>query len=244
MSTREEQLEQERNLLEELREFDTPSITNAVATYSKEEKSCLGLYHPWREKWYTDQTLKCCYPELGRVDGYVVTCTYGLPDPTYRRLGLIDVLKAIEASPKPVILAVKQNFPEDIKNKNGLLGGNMMTAFRSAGVVGVLTDGPSRDVDEVRNLGIQYMLTGVCAGHGYFALESVNTPVEICGMLLSSGEMVHMDENGAVKFPRDRMKDILECSRIRRDDEVIKQKKMAEAHDAESIAKIMSGLYD
>lgn len=244
MDVQSEQLQSEEELLEELKQFDTPSITNAVATYSKDEKNCLGLYHPWREKWYTNQTLRCLYPELGRVAGYAVTCTYGLPDPDFQRLGLVDVLRAIQASPKPVVLAVRQNFPDDIKMKNGLLGGNMMTAFKAAGAVGVLSDGPSRDVDEVRSLGIQYMLTGVCAGHGYFALESVNTPVEICGMGVCPGEIIHMDENGAVKFPRGAIPKILEYSRNRQRIEQERQKRMSRTHDAEEIAKIMSGIYD
>lgn len=33
--------------LEKLKQFDTPSITNVVATYPDKEY-CLGLYHPWR----------------------------------------------------------------------------------------------------------------------------------------------------------------------------------------------------
>ena len=23
---------------------------------------CLGLYNPWTENWYTDQTIRCMYP--------------------------------------------------------------------------------------------------------------------------------------------------------------------------------------
>ena len=36
--------------LEKLKQFDTPSITNVVATYPDKEY-CLGLYHPWRGQW-------------------------------------------------------------------------------------------------------------------------------------------------------------------------------------------------
>ncbi len=37
----------EREILEKLKGFDTPSITNVVATYPK-NPLCLGLYEPWR----------------------------------------------------------------------------------------------------------------------------------------------------------------------------------------------------
>jgi 4-hydroxy-4-methyl-2-oxoglutarate aldolase len=234
----------EQEVLEKLKNFDTPSITNVVATYPSDKENCLGLYHPWEGKWYTDQRLKCIFPEVGRKAGYVITCVYGMPDPCYTRLGFGDLLKAIENSPKPVVLAVKQNLPELIKNRNGLLGGNMMTAFKSMGVVGVISDGPSRDVDEIRPMGIQYMLTGICAGHGDFALQAVNVPVEICGMDVCPGEIVHMDENGAVKFPREKLDDVLTRAQRLQIIEATKQKLMSQTHDAEKIAKIMIGLYD
>ena len=52
--------------LEKLKQFDTPSITNVVATYPDKEY-CLGLYHPWRGQWYTDERARVMYPELGRT---------------------------------------------------------------------------------------------------------------------------------------------------------------------------------
>ena len=123
-----EQLKREQEIMEELKKFDTPSITNVVATDPNDD-NCLGLYHPWNGDWYTDQTCKCMFPELGRLCGYAVTCEYALPDPCYSRgTNVGDVFNAILASPKPVILVVKQSLPEKIKNRNGLLGGNMMTA--------------------------------------------------------------------------------------------------------------------
>ena len=92
-------------MLADLKKFDTPSITNVVATYP-DHPLCLGLYNPWWENWYTDQSIKCMYPELGRTVGYAVTCVYGLPDPNYNRLSFMDVVEALDASPKPTILVL------------------------------------------------------------------------------------------------------------------------------------------
>ena len=50
-------------MIAKLKNFDTPSITNVVATYPN-HPLCLGLYNPWRENWYTDQSLRCMYPAL------------------------------------------------------------------------------------------------------------------------------------------------------------------------------------
>lgn len=229
--------------LEKLREFDTPSITNVVATYPGKDY-CLGLYDPWVESWYTNQKAKVIYPNLKPVAGYAVTCTYGLPDPEYQRLSFSDVLKAVDSVNAPVILIVKQQFPKRIKNKNGLLGGNMMTALKSLGVVGVISDGPSRDIDEIRPLNMQYMLSGVCPGHGKWALKSINTPVKVFDMMVAPGDIVHMDENGAVKFPADYLDEVIERAEKLSVLESNRQKKMRETTDVEKIIDIMAGIYD
>ena len=234
---------QELEILEELKQFDTPTITNVVATYPG-APTCLNLYHPWDTNWYTDQRLKLMFPELGRTCGFAVTCTYGLPDPSVPAgPGMAELLHALSQSPKPAILLIKQDFPERIKGKVGLCGGNMATAFRSVGCAGIISDGPSRDLGEVREIGLQYMLTGASAGHGPMALKSVNTPVEICGMEVSPGEIVHMDENGAVKFPRAYLADVLElCRRLSREEEQ-KMSMLASTSDPDRLARYMAGNY-
>lgn len=231
--------------IEALQKYDTPSITNVVATYPG-KSTCMGLYHPWETDWYTDQSLKCMFPELGPRAGYVVTCVYGMVDPSFKQLGFVDVLRAIKASPKPVILAVKQNFPPHLKDKIGLMGGNMMTAFKTAGVVGVLSDGPSRDLDEVRPIGLQYMLTGLTPGHGDMAVQAVNVPVTICGMAVAPGECVHMDSTGAVKFPAQFIDEIDRRCAESVADEAKMQKLMRECDpdDVERLGRLIGGIYD
>ena len=119
-----------------------------------------------------------------------------------------------------------------------------MTAFQSAGCTGVISDGPSRDVDEIRPMGIQYMLTGVTPGHGDFAVHQVGSPVEVCGMAVATGEIIHMDENGAVKFPREILAEIPERAEKILAKEAKRQSMMRKAGSVEEIGKIMSGFYD
>ncbi len=92
------------------------------------------------------------FPEIGPKAGYAVTVRYGMPDARFERLDFGDVLRAIDASPKPVIVVMEQALPEHIKNKNGLSGGNMTTAMKRLGCVGVVSDGPSRDMHEIRDM--------------------------------------------------------------------------------------------
>lgn len=227
-------------MLEELCQFDTPSITNVVATYPT-SPLCLGLYNPWTENWYTDQTLRCMYSELGARCGYAVTCVYGLPDPNYNRLTFMDVLDALDAMPKPTVLVLQQKFPPEIAGKVGLAGGNMVSAMRAIGCIGLISNGPSRDVDEIRPMSFQYMLTGISPGHGAQAVQAVNTPVSVCGMDVAPGEIIHMDENGACKFPADKLQAVLENVRKLRDEEAERMARLQAATSAAELRAIMSG---
>ena len=226
--------------LEELKNFDTPSITNVVATYPN-NPLCLGLYNPWTENWYTDQTIRCMYPELGRTVGYAITCVFGLPDPDYDRLTFMDVVDALDASPKPTVLILEQKFPPEIAGKVGLSGGNMTSAMKAIGCVGCISNGPSRDIDEIRPMQFQYMLSGVCAGHGGMAVRAVNVPVSVGGMDVSPGEIIHMDENGAVKFPSDKLDAVLNNVRQLQQEEEARMSALQKAKNAAEVRAIFAG---
>ena len=197
----------DRAMLEKLKRFDTPSITNVIATYPG-NPLCLGLYEPWRQNWYTDQSIHCIYPELGALAGYAVTVVYSLPNPRFQRLSFNDLIDAFEKSKKPVIVVIKQDFPPEIQAKVGLCGGQMTTRFKACGAIGVVTNGPSRDIDEIRPMKFQYLMSGVTPGHGETAISAINVPVSVAGMDVAPGEIIHMDENGACKFPADRLADV------------------------------------
>src|ERR1035437_4418002 len=145
----------------ELSKIDTPTITNVVATYPR-NPLCLGLYNPWTENWYTGASIRCMYPELGAVIGYAVTCVFGLPDPNFPgRLTYMDVVDALYAARKPTILVIQQKWPAELMMKAGLVGELMATSMRSLGCVGLLSNGPSRDIDAARRLRFQMLLGGV-----------------------------------------------------------------------------------
>ena len=227
-------------ILKALHEFDTPSITNVVATYPS-NPLCLGLYNPWTENWYTDQSIRCMYPELGALAGYAVTCVYGLPDPGFSRLSFMDVVDALDASPKPTVLVLQQKFPPELAGRVGLAGGNMTSAMKAVGCVGCVSNGPSRDIDEIRPMAFQYLLSGVTPGHGPMAVRAVNVSVSVAGMDVAPGEIVHMDENGAVKFPADKLQVVLKNVRKLRDQEAARMGALQHATSAAEVRAIFAG---
>ena len=228
----------EEEMLEKLRGFNTPTVGNIVATYPN-NPLCLGLYEPWGTNWYTDQSVRCIYPELGRLVGYVVTVVYGLPDPNFNRLSMKDLVAALAKSKKPSIIVIKQDFPPEILPKVGLCGGNMTTMFKACGAVGVVTNGPSRDIDEIRPMKFQYVMSGVTPGHGDMAIHAVNVPVSVAGMDVTPGEIIHMDENGACKFPADRLEDVYNNVQQLAKNEAAIMSKVGALKSAEDVLKML-----
>ena len=232
----------EQELYNQLRTIDTPTITNVVATYPK-NPLCLGLYNPWTENWYTDASIRCIYPDMGPVVGHAVTCVFGLPDPNFSgRLSFFDVIDALDAMKKPTILVIQQKWPDNMMSKAGLAGEIMVTSMKAVGCIGMVSNGPSRDVDAVRRLDFQMLLGGVTAGHGEMAVQAVNVPVTVGGMDVAPGDMIHMDENGAVKFPPDRAGQILKNSRTMLAEEAELLAKLRQAKSANDVRKA-SGQY-
>ncbi len=202
-----------KDIISKLEKIDTPAITNAVATYD----DSLGIYDAWFDQWYTNTTIKCMYPEYGPRVGYVATVTYSLENPySGRQTSKWALPEHLDKTKKPIILCAKQDFPTELKNRVGLFGGIMANMFSALGVVGIISDGPMRDYDEIREeTDIQMLATGLTPAHGNFTVRSVATPVEVGGMNVMPGDMVHMDSHGACKFPEEHAEEILRRARDR-----------------------------
>ena len=60
-------------------------------------------------------------------------------------------------------------------------------------------------------------------------------------MDVSPGEIVHMDENGACKFPADRLEDVTEQLKVLQKEEDIRIKALLKAKSAEEVKRIFGG---
>lgn len=201
----------EQEIIERLTNIDTPTISNVVATYPKSEL-CLKIYDAWYGEWYTDTSVKCIYPDMKPIVGYVSTAIFCEESERYTGVDRWALPEHIDETNKPVVLVAQQQFPPEIASRVGLFGEMMTTQYKALGVVGVVTNGPMRDVDAIKPLGVQYYTSGVTPAHGDMMLKEVGCPVNVGGMKVMPGDMVHMDRHGVVKFPPDRMQKILERS--------------------------------
>jgi 4-hydroxy-4-methyl-2-oxoglutarate aldolase len=205
----EEKQQEQLHIIRQLRKFDTATICNVVATYPGSD-ICLKLYDAWRGEYYTDTSVQCIYPDLGPVCGYAATAWYSDEKPEYTEMDRWALPDHLAQTSKPVIVVAKQTYSEGLRKLSGLFGGNMTTMLKALGVEGIVTDGPIRDYVEIKPMNVQYLATGLTSGHGPIQLRGVAIPVRVAGMTVAPGDIVHMDQCGACKFPADKLPKVLE----------------------------------
>lgn len=177
--------------IEYLKSVDSPTLSNAIELLDVRPRSA----------GFLPLSVRCLFPEFGRMVGYAVTAE--VETITRREPGdpnrFIELYEAVAASPKPAVIAFQE------------IGGNgdfaahcgevMATAFTRLGAVGLVSDCAVRDLPEVRALGFQYFARGAAASHGYFRIHRVGVPIQIAGEIIRPGAILHGDENGLLLVP-------------------------------------------
>ena len=176
-----------------LRDIDTPTIANAVET------------HPTRlnTEGFMGWNIRCQFPDLGVMVGQAVTATFNTTTtgkPRSRSLWY-ECLQAIDDMPVPVVIVAKDVGPRPFHGCH--FGDGMANVAKRVGAVGLVTDGGVRDVETVHDMGFQMFSVGLVPAHGNFGLDETMVPVEVGGVLVNHGDVVHADMNGVVVFPVD-----------------------------------------
>jgi 4-hydroxy-4-methyl-2-oxoglutarate aldolase len=179
------------SIIEFLESVDTPTLANAI-------ESCGVRAH---HEGFTPLQIRAMFPDLGRLCGYAVTAhveTISRTEPG-DNARFIDLYEAVERSPKPAVIA----FQEVGANPDyaAHCGEVMATIFTTLGARGLVTDSAVRDIPEVRALRFQYFARGSVASHAHFRIVRVGVPIQILGMTVRTGEILHGDVNGTLQVP-------------------------------------------
>ena len=101
--------------------------------------------------------------------------------------------------PAPRIVVV-----EDTATEPGLcslVGEVHMSILRALHCVGVATNGAVRDIPAARRAGFHYFAGSVSVSHGYVHVVDFGQPVEIGGLQVRSGDLLHGDVHGLQSVP-------------------------------------------
>jgi 4-hydroxy-4-methyl-2-oxoglutarate aldolase len=84
-----------------------------------------------------------------------------------------------------------------------LFGAVHINILRALGCVGAVTNGVVRDIPAVEALGFQLFAGGLSISHAYVHIVEFGTPVEIGGLKVQSGDLLHGDLHGVQSIPEE-----------------------------------------
>lgn len=174
-----------------LKTVDSPTLSNAIE---------LLKVRP-RERGFTPLDIRCLFPEFGVMCGYAVTAQVesATQMEPFRLENFVELYRLVEQAPKPAVIVLQEigAFGEFAAHA----GEVMSTFFTRLGAIGLLSDCGVRDLAEVRRMGFHYFARGSVASHANYRIARVGVPVQIRGMVVNPGDVIHGDENGVITVP-------------------------------------------
>jgi regulator of RNase E activity RraA len=182
----------EQELFTHLRRFDTPTICNALEVASGTRQL----------SGFTQQTLLAASTSLPPIIGYARTATIRCSTPydaDRRRANQLSYYEYVAQPGQPSIAVV-----QDIDERPGLgaFWGEVNTHVHwGLGCIGTLTNGSMRDLDAMHP-DFQCLAGSLSPSHAWVQVVECGKPVEVFGMSVSDGDIVHADRHGAMVIPK------------------------------------------
>ena len=105
----------------------------------------------------------------------------------------------IQSVPAPRVVVV-----QDTASRKGLgsfVGEVHMNIIQALGCVGLVTDGAVRDLPAAASAGFHFFAENVTVSHAYVHIVEFGGPVEVAGLSVHSGDLLHGDLHGVQSIP-------------------------------------------
>lgn len=181
------------DLLTLLRQVDTPTVCNAIEV--AEGKRGFDAF--------TRGTLLASAPDAPAMVGYARTAKIAAVAPPSEPPEVIKArrmayYKYMAEAPAPVVTVIEDL---DYPNAIGAYWGEInTTVHKGFGISGALTNGVMRDLGDLPE-GFPVVAGSIGPSHGFVHVREIDTPVEIFGLTVAPGDLIHADRHGAVVIP-------------------------------------------
>lgn len=175
-----------------LQQYDSCAVSNAIETFEVRLAN----------EGFTGPGVRALFPGLKPTVGYAVTGrvrTSGPPPRGHKYFDRTDWWNFILSVPEPRIVVL-----EDVTETPGCgaIWGEVHTnILKKLGCVAGVTNGAVRDVQALGELDFQVYCGSLCVSHSYAHMISFGDPVEIAGLEIATGDLLHGDCHGLVSVP-------------------------------------------
>ncbi|HXP61862.1 MAG TPA: RraA family protein [Dongiaceae bacterium] len=179
---------------EALSRLDACTLADAIETFQRR----------LRNEGFVDQTVRGFFRRLPPMLGYAATVKIRGSAPP---IGNVKYPERTEwwdyvvSLPAPRVLVI-----QDASTNLGtgsLVGAVYMNILRALHCVGVVTNGSVRDLPAAEAAGFHFFAHSVALSHAYVHIVETGRPVEIGGLTIRSGDLLHGDAHGVQTIPLD-----------------------------------------
>lgn len=188
-----------RDALDRLRQFDTCTLSNAIERLNLRP----------RNEGFMSSAVVCRFPRIAPAIGYAITarmrsavtpvngrCYYENP----------DFWKYVASFQGPGFLVIQDS--DEVPGVGALLGEAYARISRAFGCVACVTNGAVRDLPGIEAIGYQVFAGSVAVSHAYAHVVDFGEPVEIAGLRVTNGDLLHGDLHGVHAIPREHAGDL------------------------------------
>lgn len=179
--------------LAELVKHDTPTICNGLELAMPERRG-MG---------YTVENLICADPSLPPMVGFARTVTIRSVHPSVlpadaMRERRLAYYRYVAEAPQPTIAVLQDLDPNP--GYGAFWGEVNSNVHKGLGCLGAITNGSYRDLHCLAP-GFQILGAKVGPSHAYVHSVDFGGQVNVCGMVVKHGDLIHADRHGAVVIP-------------------------------------------
>ncbi len=178
--------------LEKLRAFDSCTISNAIERLNVRP----------RNEGFMSGDIRCRFPTLPPMVGYAATARIRTASPPMSHRCYYDRMdwwNYVASLPEPRVMVLQD---ADHEPGVGAFVGEIHAAIGLAlHCIGCVTSGAVRDLPAVEALGFQVYARHTSVSHSYAHIIDFGEPVQIDGLKIVSGDLLHGDRHGVITIP-------------------------------------------
>jgi 4-hydroxy-4-methyl-2-oxoglutarate aldolase len=180
--------------IDALTRIDTCTVANAIEQFDVR----------MRNEGFADRSLRSLYPPARPMVGYAATVRIRGSNPPMQGHAYhdrTDLWTYLLTLPAPRVVVI-----QDIDEKpgfGGFVGEVHAHILKALGCVGVVTNGTIRDLPAIEETGLAMFGSGVAVSHAYVHIVDFGHPVEVGGLKVRPGDLLHGDLHGVLSVPRD-----------------------------------------
>lgn len=179
-------------VLARLASFGSCTIADAIETFNVR----------LRNEGFNDPSIRSFTPEFPPVVGYAATLRVRSAEPPMKAAHYLKRTEwwyHLQEEPAPKVVVIEDLDPQPGR---GALAGEVHAAvLKATGCVAIITNGAIRGLPMFRDLKIAVFARNLSVSHAYGRVVGVETKVNLAGVAISPGDLIHADLHGLVNIP-------------------------------------------